>query len=853
MAERLHSARAQGAHKTLALAAALVVASLVALQHVDTAPFSPSSRLLPWWVLVLGFAFAEFLEFHLEIGHETHTFTFSEAPFVIGLLYADPRVVIVARMLGEVGYLVAVLRSRPTKVLLNTAMYLAECTAALLVFDTLRGPSNVSDPRTFFAVIAAIIVADTIGFATVSLAIHWHGGAARRRLVLVAGLFTGITNASLALVGAVLMESHPWSLVLLLVLVVNQWLAYRSYAALARRFERLQLFQSFTRAVTTSASAAVVVERVLQQARQLCRCDYARIEMLGGGGTDTIAFELRGSAAMQECGPLQTRVLDGGAVRVVRAASKSLPDQTLLAELDTDDCVVALLHSDGVVVGALVVGDRIGDASTFDDGDGRLLDILANHASVALENGRLIDQLHSSVDEIAFQALHDSLTGLANRSGFTEAVSAALALREPNEAVAVLLMDLDRFKEINDTLGHYAGDQLLIEIGQRLAQYTIDGAVVARLGGDEFAMMIPRVGSVDEAVGAAHALRERLVEVATLGSFTVDVGVSIGVAIAPLDGEDLVTLLQRADVAMYDAKRSRSGVELYEPERDDHSVYRLSLANSLRSAITNGELAVHFQPKADIESGRIIGVEALVRWNHTEHGLISPDDFIPVAEQSGLITELTDFVLDTSLAQSEKWRRLGLDLTVAVNVSPYNLIDSSFARRLEHRLVEHRVEPSRLVLEITESGMLELDQVLALLDRISGMGVTLSVDDFGTGYSSLSYLHALPVGEVKIDRSFIVPMAAKVGDLGVVRAIVDLGHNLGLRVVAEGVEDRFTWDELAALGCDLVQGYFVSRPQPPDVLTDWLLSWDRSALATPRGVRTTTRRARPTRIDSRIN
>ena len=221
----------------------------------------------------------------------------------------------------------------------------------------------------------------------------------------------------------------------------------------------------------------------------------------------------------------------------------------------------------------------------------------------------------------------------------------------------------------------------------------------------------------------------------------------------------------------------------------------------------------------------------LFRSNHPEHGLIPPDDFVHVAEQSGLITELTDFVLDAALAQCEAWRIAGHDLTVAVNVSPFNLIDGSFAKRVEHRLIEHRVSPERLVLEITESGMLELQQVLALLDQLSAMGIALSVDDFGTGYSSLSYLHALPVAEVKVDRSFVIPMAAGKGDVGVVRAIVDLGHNLGLRVVAEGVEDRFTWDELAALGCDLVQGWFICRALPAEELTPWLEAWDPQVVA----------------------
>jgi diguanylate cyclase (GGDEF)-like protein len=575
----------------------------------------------------------------------------------------------------------------------------------------------------------------------------------------------------------------------------------------------------------------VVVERVLQQARQLSRCDYARIEMLPDDGNPALAFELRGSSSMRECVPLGWETLGPAAVHVLPYGTKSFTSQQMLVAAELDDCVVAVLHGDGQPVGVLVVGDRLGETGTFDDGDGRLLEILANHASVALENGRLIDQLHSSVREIAFQAKHDSLTGLANRVGFTDAVDEALAERRPDEAIAVLLMDLDRFKEINDTLGHYAGDQLLIEIGQRLASFTVDGAVVARLGGDEFAMMVPRLRSEEEALGVARGLRSRLVEVATLGSFTVDVGVSIGVALAPDNGDDLVTLLQRADVAMYDAKRSRSGIEAYRPDRDDHSVYRLSLANSLRNAIANQELTVHYQPKADLRSGRIIGVEALVRWNHPEHGLIPPDDFVHVAEQSGLITELTDFVLDAALAQCEAWRLAGHDLTVAVNVSPFNLIDSSFGKRVEHRLVQHRVAPDRLVLEITESGMLELQQVLALLDQLSSMGIALSVDDFGTGYSSLSYLHALPVAEVKIDRSFVIPMAAGKGDVGVVRAIVDLGHNLGLRVVAEGVEDRFTWDELAKLGCDLVQGWFICRALPADELTPWLDAWDPSVVA----------------------
>jgi diguanylate cyclase len=423
------------------------------------------------------------------------------------------------------------------------------------------------------------------------------------------------------------------------------------------------------------------------------------------------------------------------------------------------------------------------------------------------------------------QALHDSLTGLPNRTLFRDRIEQAIAIAQRESGqVAVAMMDLDRFKDVNDSLGHHAGDALLVEIGRRLRGILRSSDTVARLGGDEFGVLISKPGSEHDVVVVIAKIRAALEQPVTIEGLSLPAEASIGIAMYPHHGEDGDTLIRHADVAMYGAKEEKGGYAFYERSRNASDPARVTLVSELRRAIEERELVLYYQPKAELANGSIQSVEALLRWNHPTRGLVGPDEFIPLAQQTGLIKPLTLYVLDEALSQCRAWHRTGMTIGVAVNLSVRNLLDADFPDQVRDLLEKWRVEPSLLELEITESTMLS-DPVRTkrVLDKLSAMGIALSIDDFGTGYSSLAYLSQLPVNEIKIDRSFVMNMADSDNDAVIVRSTIDLARNLGLHVVAEGVETEQAWDQLSKLGCTLAQGYYLSRPVPAAELTDWLM------------------------------
>jgi diguanylate cyclase (GGDEF)-like protein len=422
------------------------------------------------------------------------------------------------------------------------------------------------------------------------------------------------------------------------------------------------------------------------------------------------------------------------------------------------------------------------------------------------------------------QALHDDLTDLPNRALLYDRMEVALAAAERNgEPAALLLIDLDRFKEINDTLGHDSGDRLLEEVAVRLGEVVRRGDTLARLGGDEFAVLLRGIPHRGLAAELAGRLQDALARPFTLNGVVAALDASIGIAHCPEHGTDVHTLVQRADVAMYDAKRSRTSIETYSPERDPYSAERLQLLGELRAAIGAGELVLHYQPKVDVVSQRVIGVEALVRWQHPVHGLLPPAAFIPLAERTGAIGDLTRWVLDTALAQARVWRDAGLDLTMAVNLAAANIADATLPDAVAALLERHGVPGNRLECEISEhTVMADPRRAMGILERLRALGVRLSLDDFGTGHSSLSYLKRLPLDEVKIDRSFVMNMIEDDNDAAIVRTTIDLARNLGLEVVAEGVESQQIMNDLSALSCHVAQGFFLSRPLPAAELDEWM-------------------------------
>jgi diguanylate cyclase (GGDEF)-like protein len=439
----------------------------------------------------------------------------------------------------------------------------------------------------------------------------------------------------------------------------------------------------------------------------------------------------------------------------------------------------------------------------------------------------------------AEEQLRDPLTGLPNRQWLLERIWTALDDAERIGArAALMLIDLDRFRSVNDTLGHLAGDRLLLQIADRLRIALPRGAEAARLGGDEFAVLLPVTDSTTSASRVARNLVAALSSPLDLDGLTLVLEASAGVAVFPDHALDAEGLLRRADVAMYQAKRDRTGVEVYESKRDSNTPDRLGLLGDLRRALDAHEVQLHYQPKVRFD-GQVAGLEALVRWVHPERGKVPPDEFIAIAESSGLMPYLTEYVLDTALAQVAEWRAQGLFVPVAVNVSPRDVHTPGFAGLVAARLARHGVPAGALQLEITEHVLLEDPSRAAdTLAALTAHGVKMSLDDFGTGYSSLVHLRRLPVSELKIDRSFVAKLAVDTEDAEIVRCTVDLAHSLGLLVVAEGVEDDETWERLRDMGCDAVQGWLVAAAMPPDETTAWLLArgsrgWQRPRAALP--------------------
>jgi len=826
-------------------------AALLELHLLSSPPPAFTHPAYPLLALVAGFAIAECLVVHLEFRREVHSISMSELPLVLGLLLFPAGQLVTARLLGAAVALVLHRRQLSVKLAFNLSNFALETTLAATIYLAILGRRDVFSLSGVGGALVSILVSSLLCGCAVIAAVSIHERRVQREMfapVLGALAVACLANTTLALVAAAVVVHEPVAAWCLLLLLAFAYAGFRGHAALRQRYAGLELLYGFTRSVGSSHQTAEALTIVLAQAADLLRAERAEILLLDEGDEG-----LREQGAVTWLGPdgtLQTRRADldeatslellairrRGAVLAPRATK----DDDLLRRLvasERKDALVIPLRRDGTVVGTFLVADRLGHVSTFDAEDLKLFETVAAHTSATLENGHLIDRLRREAASKEHQSLHDSLTGLPNRTLFHQVVSATLERRPA--CAAVMLMDLDRFKEINDTLGHHTGDRLLIEISARLCEILDGQATVARLGGDEFAIFLHPVADVTDAETIARLILAALERPFGLGDLTIEIGASIGVAMYPMHADGSATLLQRADVAMYEAKADHLGYAVYAAERDQSNPRRLSLAAELRAAIEGGELSVDYQPKADLGSGRIVGVEALVRWAHPRYGSLPPDEFIPLAEHTGLIRPLTAFVMEQALRQCQAWSELGFDLSVAVNLSARSLLDTDLAGNILGLLERTGVPPRLLTLEITES-MMMADPVRALetMHRLAAMGISLSIDDFGTGYSSLSYLKQLPVAEVKIDKSFVLNMTVDEDDATIVQSIVDLARNLRLRVVAEGVEDAPSLSALKALGCDMVQGYYLSRPVSAAVLTPalqadgtslgaWVRSWPR--------------------------
>ena len=820
--------------RTVGLAVAVVVVAVSSLAHFHLLDGRTAEPILSWWMVAVVAVAAELMAFGVEFRREKYTFTFSEVALVLGLLLADPWHLVLGRLAGEVVFLVVKQRQRPEKLLLNLAAFLAETVVLLGVHRLLGGSVAITRPSTWLIMLVGIAAADLIGFVIVFLVVRWHGAPIAFRSILSIGMLTVPVNTSFALVIGILLSSQPWATMLLAGVGAFLVLAYRSYASLRQRFDSLSLLYEFTRLVSGAQRPDAILEAMLTQAKDLLRAE--RAELWLHDDNDTL-WRVRVSDDGHSGG-----LLSAGDSLLIRPWFESNPEACtidtsratglaaqMIAVLEAGNCIVAPITESGVVVGLVAVLDRLGDQGSFGESDRTMFATLAHHASVALENGRLIDRLHQAASEREHEATHDSLTGLPNRVLFAQRLRGALVASAGQPVYAAVgLMDLDGFKEINDTLGHQVGDVVLAEVGRRL-RLVVDADVhVARLGGDEFSLLF--VGARDRATveASGRRIREEVARPMAIDGMRINVTASVGFALAPDDASDGPTLLQRADIAMYRAKAGLgNGVAFYESTSDENTPRRLQLVSGLRNAISDGQLSLLYQPKADLTTGDVQGFEALVRWRHPELGLLMPDEFIPLAERAGSITELTQFVLKTAFAQAGAWRSSGRRWSVAVNISTRNLLDDDFVESVADLLIATSCDPRLVTFEITETSvMTDTKRTIDVMQGLADIGIRLSVDDFGTGYSSLMYLQQLPVEEVKIDKLFVTQMENDPNAEAIVRSVIDLARNLGLRVVGEGIEDRYLWDRLGQLGCDIGQGYFLARPMPVSDIVPWVQMWE---------------------------
>jgi diguanylate cyclase (GGDEF)-like protein len=797
------------------LTAVLVVLAAAMWVVGDLAHGGPAEQ--RWWVagILFGvFLVVEATHLHVEFRRQTDLISLSEIPLVIGLFTVNPGMLLVIRVLAVL-VVAAVRRSSPVKTAFNAALFAAEVSVAAALFGWI-GVYEPTDYRAWLAVAAVVAALTGLSTASIQTVIGLTQGRpdpAKVAAQLLLASLIAVLNGATALVILISLDAAAWAAVLLAVLCAVLLLAYRGYARSYRQHASLRRVYAFSRLLELTRSADAPLDAALNEARDVLNASRITLRLVG---ERPVALSVDGdgrASTPSDLGPddpIATRAR-GSRSGLLLTGKKS---EAALASRGAREIIAVPLRSGPNALGHLEFADRQNSLSRYTAADVQVADSLATRLTAAIENQDLVARLRHA-------AYHDLLTGLPTRARLGQHLDTEID--QAGDGVVVLVqLDLDRFKEVNDSLGHTWGDELLVLVGQQLTRTSPEGAMVARVGADEFAVAC-RVSGAAAAADLAGALRQAVSTSYPLAGLTIDASATVGVAMAPDHGDDGPTLMRRVDVALSNAKSVGRHTSIYDPSMEQESLQRLRLVTELRAALAAGQVVVRYQPKVNLRSRELVGVESLVRWNHPEYGEVAPDRFVPLAEVTGLIGVLTDHVLRASLAQCRQWLDRDLRIPVAVNLSARTLSDAEFPERVAGMLREYEVPPDLLSFELTESSvMTDPDRMKPVLHRLHALGTGLSIDDFGTGYSSLSQLRRLPVDEVKIDKEFVFNMGTDLGDLAIVRAIIELGHSLGLRVVAEGVEDELARDLLAGNDCDVIQGYLVSRALDPDRLDAWL-------------------------------
>ena len=803
------SRRVPAPARVAVLTAVLAAAGAVAFLQ-PRAPALMAAPQVAWWVLAAVFAVTEACVVRLRLRREAFHLSLSEVPLVLGLFLADPHDLLLGRVAGSAAVFVLHRRQPPLKAAFNTALVAAGTSVAVAVFSLVLGGRDPLGTAGWTAGVTAACTGGLLDACALLLVVRWYRGGVgpRESLHEIATSLAGPALVGLAGVAAALAALRDARGVLpLAVAAAVALLGYRAFATLSDRHSSLERLYVLSDALAAAPASADVIASVLGQSLDMLRARYAEVLLAGvAAAPRSWSLAAGGEAAGPAAGSLPAPPRTG----LLRGAEAA--ERVFLDTRGVREAVVVPLRVDDGASGFLLVADP-GEARGFPEGDVRLLEMVANHAGVALRNGRLMERLHA-------EARHDELTGLPNRLSFKELLEAAADERVP---CAVMVLDFDGFKAVNDTLGHQAGDDLLRVLAGRLAATAAGEAVVARLGGDEFAVLMTGCTGSEAAVGLAGRLLGVFDEPVAVAGTRLRLGGSLGIALAPEHGVTASDLLRNADIAMYAAKSAAGGARLFCADLVETTTAALTLATDLRDAVRDGAIDIAVQPLVDLASGAVHSVEVLARWRHPELGEVSPRAFFDAAERSGQVPTLSALVLDRALALARRCCDDGRPLRVAVNLAPRWLADSTLPDQVAAALERAGVAADLLCLEITESGVIaDPGRTIGTLTRLRDMGVHLSVDDFGTGYSSLTYLSRLPVDQLKVDAAFVQRLGESPSDLAIVRSIVDLGRNLGLQVVAEGVTGEEGRRMLAEMGCALGQGYLFARPLEPAALPAFL-------------------------------
>lgn len=800
----------------------VVIAAAVYSRGLAQQPPAYSVPFMIWPLLAAGFCLAEMRVVNVHFRRETHSFSLSEFPAVIGLFFLSTTDYLIALLLGSAVALIVAERQAPAKLAFNLSNYALTGAVSQAIFHRIVVVDGALLPIDWAAAFAATLAATVIGAFTTATVITISGGAPQYEKLPEMIQFGGavaIANTSLALLAVALIQVDPITLLLLAVPLATVFVAYGAYVSEREKHERLELLYQSSRILQHSPELDSSLVALLDHARNMFRAEWAQIVLYPRrDGDDALRTATRADGGSEVMVPVPALAEDPveRRVRKEQRAFLYLPEPADRATGGIRQAMVSPLRGESDLLGSIVIANRLTEATSFTAEDLKLLETLANQSAIALENGQLeqsLAELSRLKEQLRYQAYHDPLTNLANRALFVERVDERLGRPTPGLVPVVLFLDLDDFKVVNDTLGHAAGDRLLTAAADRIKGCVRAEDLAARLGGDEFAVLIEDRPDLARAMGVANRIIEALHVSFPIEGLEITVGGSLGIAASKGDTTHADELLRNADVAMYIAKANGKGrAAVFEPTMHAAIVARHALSAELSKSLGRGELVVYYQPIVALASGALEGVEALVRWRHPTRGLVLPDEFIPLAEENGTILPLGRYVLEEACRQVVKWKGIGPEggLALTVNLSAGQLREPGFVDDIDRILSETGLPASQLVLEMTETAMFrDTATTIARLEDLRSRGIRIAVDDFGTGYSSIGYLRRFQVDILKIAREFVDDQS---DEWVFASAIIGLGRTLSLQIVAEGIEQAWQLERLTELGCELGQGFYFARP-----------------------------------------